>query len=235
VAVADPVAVSDEDTDADGEPELAPLVVRLLVLEAVPVRERVPDAAAVRLNELDRVPDPLENDDAVGTSDGAPVEDTADELDAVDVAEAEKFARKMKSGKGFDLEDFRQQIGQMKKMGGLTSLLDKLPGDLAKMAQGAKVDDRMILRQEAIILSMTPAERAKPEILKASRKRRIASGAGVQVQDVNRLFKEYEQMRDMMKKMKGGGLMKMMKRMGGMGGMGGLGGPGGFGGGMKGL
>ena len=95
--------------------------------------------------------------------------------------------------------------------------------------------EKDVRRKEGIIQSMTPLERRKPDLVKASRKRRIAAGAGVQVQDVNRLFKEYEQMRDMMKKMKGGGLMKMMKRMGGMGGMGGLGGPGGFGGGMKGL
>jgi signal recognition particle subunit SRP54 len=134
----------------------------------------------------------------------------------VDVAEAEKFARKMKSGKGFDLEDFRQQIGQMKKMGGLSSLLDKLPGDLAKMAQGAKVDDRMILRQEAIILSMTPAERARPEILKASRKRRIATGAGVSVQQVNQLLNQFESAQKMMKMVSKGGMAKMMRGMKGM-------------------
>jgi signal recognition particle subunit SRP54 len=134
----------------------------------------------------------------------------------VDVAEAEKFARKMKSGKGFDLEDFRQQIGQMKKMGGLSSLLDKLPGDLAKMAQGAKVDDRMILRQEAIILSMTPAERARPEILKASRKRRIAAGAGVSVQQVNQLLNQFESAQKMMKMVSKGGMAKMMRGMKGM-------------------
>jgi signal recognition particle subunit SRP54 len=134
----------------------------------------------------------------------------------VDVAEAEKFARKMKSGKGFDLEDFRQQIGQMKKMGGLSSLLDKLPGDLAKMAQGAKFDDRMILRQEAIILSMTPAERARPEILKASRKRRIATGAGVSVQQVNQLLNQFESAQKMMKMVSKGGMAKMMRGMKGM-------------------
>jgi signal recognition particle subunit SRP54 len=134
----------------------------------------------------------------------------------VDVAEAQKFAQKMKSGKGFDLEDFRQQIGQMKKMGGLSTLLDKLPGDLAKMAQGAKVDDKMILRQEAIILSMTPAERAKPEILKASRKRRIAAGAGVSVQQVNQLLNQFESAQKMMKMVSKGGMAKMMRGMKGM-------------------
>jgi signal recognition particle subunit SRP54 len=129
------------------------------------------------------------------------------------------------------------QIQQMKQMGGLSSLMDKLPAQMAAKAGAMDIDrvEKDVRRKEGIIQSMTPLERRKPDLVKASRKRRIASGAGVQVQDVNRLFKEYEQMRDMMKKMKGGGLMKMMKRMGGMGGMGGLGGPGGFGGGMKGL
>jgi signal recognition particle subunit SRP54 len=134
----------------------------------------------------------------------------------VDVAQAEQFARKMKSGKGFDLEDFRQQIGQMKKMGGLSSLLDKLPGDLARMAQGAQVDDKLIGRQEAIILSMTPAERAKPEILKASRKRRIAAGAGVSVQQVNQLLNQFEAAQKMMKMVSKGGMAKMMRGMKGM-------------------
>ncbi len=134
----------------------------------------------------------------------------------VDVAQAEQFARKMKSGKGFDLEDFRQQIGQMKKMGGLSSLLDKLPGDLARMAQNAQVDDRTIARQEAIILSMTPAERAKPEILKASRKRRIAAGAGVSVQQVNQLLNQFEAAQKMMKMVSKGGMAKMMRGMKGM-------------------
>ncbi|MBC7779543.1 MAG: signal recognition particle protein [Proteobacteria bacterium] len=134
----------------------------------------------------------------------------------VDVAQAQKFAQKMKSGKGFDLEDFRQQIGQMKKMGGMSSLLDKLPGDLARMAQGAQVDDKMIGRQEAIILSMTPLERAKPELLKASRKRRIAAGAGVSVQQVNQLLNQFESAQKMMKMVAKGGMAKMMRGMKGM-------------------
>src|SRR3954453_9020323 len=104
---------------------------------------------------------------------------------SVDRKEAEKLAQKVKSGKGFDLEDFKQQIVQMKKMGGLTALMDKLPGNLAQMAQGApQVDDKSIRRIEGIINSMTPRERAKPELIKASRKRRIATGAGVSVQEV---------------------------------------------------
>jgi signal recognition particle subunit SRP54 len=155
----------------------------------------------------------------------------------VDMASAQQLAAKVKSGESFDFNDFLSQIQQMKQMGGLSSLMDKLPSQMAAKAGAMDMDrvEKDVRRKEGIILSMTPLERRKPDLVKASRKRRIASGAGVQVQDVNRLFKEYEQMRDMMKKMKGGGLMKMMKRMGGMGGMGGLGGPGGFGGGMKGM
>ncbi len=144
----------------------------------------------------------------------------------VDVAAAQKFADKMKSGGGFDLDDFRDQISQMKKMGGLSGLMDKLPSQLTGKAGNlgpAEVDraERDVKRMEGIICSMTPQERRKPELIKASRKRRIASGAGVQVQEVNRLLNQFEQMQGMMKKLKGGGLMKMMKRMGGMGGMGG--------------
>jgi signal recognition particle subunit SRP54 len=147
----------------------------------------------------------------------------------VDLASAQKLAEKVKSGGGFDLEDFLAQISQMKKMGGLSGLMDKLPSQLAAKAQGADLGraERDVRRMEGIIHSMTPLERRKPELLKASRKRRIAAGAGVPVQEVNRLLNQFEQMQGMMKKMRGGGLMKMMKRMGGAfgGGMGG--GPGG--------
>ncbi|MGY4827841.1 signal recognition particle protein [Sphaerotilaceae bacterium SBD11-9] len=147
----------------------------------------------------------------------------------VDVAAAQKLADKLKSGDGFDLNDFLSQISQMKKMGGLSGLMDKLPtqmtGNAAKLGQ-ADMDraERDVRRMEGIINSMTPLERRKPELLKATRKRRIAAGAGVQVQEVNRLLNQFEQMQGMMKKMKGGGLMKMMKRMGGMKGLGGPGG-----------
>ena len=142
----------------------------------------------------------------------------------VDVAAAEKLAAKVKSGEGFDLNDFLGQLQQMKQMGGLSSLMDKLPTQMAAKASEADLQraEKDIRRKEGIIQSMTKAERRKPELLKATRKRRIAAGAGVQVQEVNRLLKEFEQMQDMMKKMKGGGLMKMMKRMGGMKGMGGM-------------
>jgi signal recognition particle subunit SRP54 len=129
----------------------------------------------------------------------------------VDVEQAKVFARKVKSGKGFDLEDFRDQIGQMRKMGGMQGLLDKLPGELARAAQGTQVDDRSIRRLEAIISSMTPAERARPEILKASRKRRVAAGAGVSVQEVNRLLAQFEQAQKMMKMVAKGGMQKMLR------------------------
>ena len=129
----------------------------------------------------------------------------------VDVEEAQKLAKKVKSGKGFDLEDFKAQIGQMRKMGGMQGLLDKLPAELARAAQGSQVDDKVIRRQEGIINAMTPAERAKPELLKASRKRRIASGAGVSVQEVNRLLAQFEQTQKMMKMVAKGGMQKMLR------------------------
>jgi signal recognition particle subunit SRP54 len=135
----------------------------------------------------------------------------------VDRKEAEKLANKVKSGKGFDLEDFKQQIVQMKKMGGVSALVDKLPGNLAQMAQNApNVDDKTVRRIEGIINSMTPKERAKPELLKASRKRRIATGAGVSVQEVNRLLNQFEQTQKVMKMVAKGGLQKMMRSMKGM-------------------
>jgi signal recognition particle subunit SRP54 len=135
----------------------------------------------------------------------------------VDEAEAAKLADKIKKGKDFDLEDFKAQIAQMKKMGGLASLADKLPAQITQMAQTSpELQEKALKRTEAIINSMTPLERRKPELLKASRKRRIAAGAGVQVQEVNRLLAQFEQMRKMMKMMRGGNLMRMMKNMKGM-------------------
>jgi signal recognition particle subunit SRP54 len=135
----------------------------------------------------------------------------------VDIAEAEKFAKKVKSGKDFDLEDFKQQVAQMKKMGGLAALADKLPGNLAQLAQGAPgMDERTIRRIEGIINAMTREERARPEVIKASRKRRIAAGAGVTVQEVNRLLNQFEQTQKMMKMMAKGGMAKMMRSMKGM-------------------
>lgn len=139
----------------------------------------------------------------------------------VDMEAAQKLAAKVKSGEGFDLNDFLAQLQQMKSMGGLSTLMDKMPAQV--QAKAGQVDmakaERDIRRKEGIICSMTPGERRKPEIIKATRKRRIAAGAGVHVQEVNRLLNEFEQMQQMMKKMKGGGLMKMMRRMGGGKGM----------------
>jgi signal recognition particle subunit SRP54 len=136
----------------------------------------------------------------------------------VDMAAAQKLAEKVKSGSAFDLNDFLSQISQMKKMGGLSGLMDKLPTQMTAKAGPVDMDraERDVRRMEGIICSMTALERRKPELIKATRKRRIAAGAGVQVQEVNRLLNQFEQMRDMMKKMKGGGMMKMMRRMGGM-------------------
>ena len=142
----------------------------------------------------------------------------------VDMEAAKKLAEKVKSGSGFDLQDFLGQLQQMKQMGGISSLLDKLPAQMAAKTTDADMTraERDIRRKEGIINSMTALERRKPDLLKASRKRRIAAGAGVQVQEVNRMLNQFEQMQGMMKKMKGGGLMKMMRRMGGMKGLGGL-------------
>jgi signal recognition particle subunit SRP54 len=135
---------------------------------------------------------------------------------SIDLGEAKKLAEKVKKGKGFDLDDFKQQIGQMKKMGGLAGLVDKLPAQFAQMANPAQLDERQLHRIEGIINSMTRQERAKPDILKASRKRRIAAGAGVPVQEVNRLLNQFEQMQKMMKQMQKGGLARMMRGMKGM-------------------
>lgn len=136
----------------------------------------------------------------------------------VDVQAAQKLADKVKKGGDFDLNDFRAQISQMKNMGGLSSLMDKLPAQFQQAAAGADMSqaEKQIRRMEGIISSMTPAERAKPEIIKATRKRRIAAGAGVPVQEVNRMLNQYDQMRTMMKKLKGGNLQKMMRGMKGM-------------------
>jgi signal recognition particle subunit SRP54 len=136
----------------------------------------------------------------------------------VDLDAAQQLAAKVKSGAQFDLNDFLMQLQQMNKMGGLQGMLDKLPADMQAKAGQAdmKRAERDMRRMQGIIHSMTPQERHKPDVIKATRKRRIAAGAGVQVQEVNRLLKQYEQMRDMMKKMKGGKMFKMMQRMGSM-------------------
>ncbi|MCH8544267.1 MAG: signal recognition particle protein [Alcanivorax sp.] len=149
----------------------------------------------------------------------------------LDKSKAEKIAKKFKKGKAMDFEDLKDQFQQMRNMGGMTSLLDKLPGmgGLAKMTED-QVAMKQFKHMEALIDSMTPVERRNPDLIKGSRKRRIAAGAGLEMQDLNRLIKQQKMMGKMMKKMKGkGGMQKMMRGMGGM--MGGQGGPGGMGGG----
>jgi signal recognition particle subunit SRP54 len=143
---------------------------------------------------------------------------------SIDVKQAEQFARKMQSGDRFDLTDFRDQIGQMRKMGSLSGMLDKLPAQFSAAASqiNDKDADRQIRRVEGIINAMTPQERARPELIKASRKRRIAAGSGVPVQEVNRMLNQFEQMQSMMKQMKKGGLAKMMRGLGGMRGLPGM-------------
>ena len=128
----------------------------------------------------------------------------------VDIEQAKKLAKKVKTGKGFDLTDFKAQISQMRKMGGLAALVDKLPAEIARAAQETSIDERRIARIEGIIDAMTPGERTKPEILKASRKRRIAAGAGVTVQEVNQLLAQFEQTQKMMK-LVSKGPQKMMR------------------------
>jgi signal recognition particle subunit SRP54 len=136
----------------------------------------------------------------------------------VDEKAAADMANKIKAGGRFDMNDFKAQLSQMKKMGGMSGLLDKLPAQFQQAAAGANMDqaEKQVKRMCGIIDSMTPLERAKPELIKANRKRRIAAGAGVQVQEVNRMLNQYDQMQTMMKKLKGGGLMKMMRGMKGM-------------------
>ena len=128
----------------------------------------------------------------------------------VDIERAKKLAKKVKAGQGFDLDDFKSQIEQMRKMGGLAALVDKLPAEIARAAQGASLDEKRVARLEGIISSMTQQERVKPELLKASRKRRIAAGAGVSVQEVNQLLNQFEQTQKMMK-MVAKGPQKMMR------------------------
>jgi signal recognition particle subunit SRP54 len=134
----------------------------------------------------------------------------------VDQAAAEKLGKKIQKGEGFDLNDFKMQIVQMRKMGGISAMMEKLPAQLSQAATGNKVDDRAINRLEGIINSMTPTERARPELIKASRKRRIAAGAGVQVMHVNQLLNQFEQIQKMMKMMSRGGMAKMMRGIKGM-------------------
>jgi signal recognition particle subunit SRP54 len=140
---------------------------------------------------------------------------------SIDVESAQRLTDRMRSGARFDLNDFKEQVAQMRRMGGIGNLLDKLPAQMAKAAGqvNAQDADRQVRRLEGIINSMTPQERSRPELIKASRKRRIATGSGVQVQDVNRLLTQFEQVQSMMKQMQKGGIGKMMRALGGMRGM----------------
>jgi signal recognition particle subunit SRP54 len=141
---------------------------------------------------------------------------------AIDVDAAERLARRIRSGARFDLNDFREQVVQMRKMGGVGNLIDKLPAPVAKAAGqvDARDADRQVRRLEGIINSMTPLERTRPELIKASRKRRIAAGSGVPVQEVNRMLAQFEQVQAMMKQMQKGGIGKMMRALGALGGAG---------------
>lgn len=135
---------------------------------------------------------------------------------SVDDKEAAKLARKLKSGKRFNLEDFKSQMQQMQNMGGMGAIMEKLPSNLSQAAQGASLDEKTASRTIGIIDSMTVVERRRPEVIKASRKRRIAKGSGVSVQEVNKLLKQFEQMQKMMKLMgKTGGLKRMLSGLGG--------------------
>jgi len=155
----------------------------------------------------------------------------------VDHKKAQKLAKKLQKGKGFDLDDFKEQMEQMSQMGGLSALMDKMPG-MGNIPDQVKnqVNDRELVKLIAIINSMTAQEKRFPAVIKGSRKRRIANGSGTQVQDINKMLKQFTQMQKMMKKMKGGGMAKMMRGLkgglgpGGAGGFGGPGGPGGPGG-----
>lgn len=136
----------------------------------------------------------------------------------VDQKTAKALADKLKAGRRFDLDDFAAQLGQMNRMGGLASMLDKLPAQFQQAAAGTDMTqaEKQMKRMQAIIQSMTKAERAKPDLIKASRKRRIAAGSGSSVQEVNRLLGQFDQMQSMMKKMQKGGLAKMMRGMKGL-------------------
>jgi signal recognition particle subunit SRP54 len=133
----------------------------------------------------------------------------------VDQKQAKKLAKKMAKGKGFDLQDFKDQLQQLKKMGGISSILGKLPGIGGMLPKAAKnmINDQMFIKMEAIINSMTPQERYFPAVIKGSRKRRIAAGSGTDVQDVNRLLKQFTQMQKMMKRLKGGKMLNMLQKM----------------------
>jgi signal recognition particle subunit SRP54 len=133
----------------------------------------------------------------------------------VDQEKAEKLATKLSKGKEFDFNDLKEQLEQVQNLGGLSALMDKLPGQMMPPGAAGKVDERMIRRQIAIIDSMTPVERRRPGLIDGSRRRRIAAGSGMQVQDVNRLLKQFQEMQRLMKRLQGGGIKKMLRGLGG--------------------
>ena len=137
-----------------------------------------------------------------------------------DEKKALEAAEKLRANR-FTLTDYLDQMGQLKSMGDLESIVGMIPGMDAKALKGAKIDDKAMARQEAIILSMTPAERENPSLLNSSRKKRIAAGSGTAVVDVNRLLKQYESLQQMMKQLNGKNMKKLQKKMGRFGGMGG--------------
>ncbi|HAG62486.1 MAG TPA: signal recognition particle protein, partial [Coxiellaceae bacterium] len=132
----------------------------------------------------------------------------------VDKKEADKLAKKLQKGKRFDFNDFLAQLAQMKKMGGMQSMMGKLPG-MGKMPQAAKdmMDDKLLNKMEAIIQSMTPQERSFPAVLNGSRKKRIAAGSGTTLQDINKLSKQFTQMQKMIKRFKGNKMQKRLKQL----------------------
>jgi signal recognition particle subunit SRP54 len=134
---------------------------------------------------------------------------------SADHEKAAKFAEKITMGHGFDFTDLREQLSEFSRMGGIQALASKLPSQALPAGALAQVDEKVLRRQVGIIDSMTPDERRRPAIIAASRKRRIAAGAGVPVQEVNRLLKQFMQMERVMKKMKGGGLRKLMRGLSG--------------------
>jgi signal recognition particle subunit SRP54 len=185
------IVLSRVDGDARGGAALSMKAVTGCAIKLIGVGEKLD---AIEAFHPDRIAGRI-----LGMGDMVGLVERAAEI--VDKEEAERLARKMQKG-GFDLEDFAQQIRQLGKMGGMEGVLKHLPGvaKVKRQLAEAKVDDRALKRQEAIILSMTPGERRRPEVIKAARKRRIAAGSGVTVQDVNRLLKQFNDMNKMMKR-----------------------------------
>jgi len=198
------VILTKTDGDARGGAALSIRTITGKPIKFLGVGEK---SAALELFHPDRVASRM-----LGMGDVLSVVEEAERK--VDRAKVEKLAGKLKTGKRFDLEDFRDQLQQMMGMGGLSGLLDKLPGvgDITKEVR-SQVNDRELVRMVAMINSMTPQERQHPDVIKGSRRRRIALGSGTQVQDLNRMLKQFTQMQKMMKRMSKGGMSKMLRGM----------------------